>query len=80
VEYAGGFTSDAARDRILVIRATGEVLPAQKVRTVGLGDIIFVPTKVVAERLRDRQAEIDAVIRSITTGAIAFRLIETLTR
>jgi protein involved in polysaccharide export with SLBB domain len=80
VEYAGGFTSDAARDRILVIRATGEVLPAQKVRSVGLGDIIFVPTKVMAERLRDRQAEIDAVIRSITTGAIAFRLIETLTR
>jgi hypothetical protein len=56
------------------------VLPAQKVRSVGLGDIIFVPTKVMAERLRDRQAEIDAVIRSITTGAIAFRLIETLTR
>jgi protein involved in polysaccharide export with SLBB domain len=80
IEYAGGFTSDAARDRILVIRATGEVLPAQKVRTVGLGDIIFVPTKVVAERLRDRQAEIDAAIRSITTGAIVFRLIETLTK
>jgi protein involved in polysaccharide export with SLBB domain len=80
IEHAGGFTSDAARDRILVIRATGEVLPAQKVRTVGLGDIIFVPTKVVAERLRDRQAEIDAAIRSITTGAIVFRLIETLTK
>lgn len=80
VEYAGGFTSDAARDRILVIRATGEVLPAPKVRTVELGDIIFVPTKVMAERLRDRQAEIDAAIRSITTGAIVFRLIETLVK
>ncbi|MGC8783218.1 MAG: SLBB domain-containing protein [Armatimonadota bacterium] len=80
VEYAGGFTSDAARDRILVIRATGEVLPAQKVRTVELGDIIFVPTRVMAARLRDRQAEIDAAIRSITTGAIVFRLIETLVK
>lgn len=80
IEYAGGFTSDAARDRILVIRATGEVLPAQKVRTVELGDIIFVPTRVMAERLRDRQAEIDAAIRSITTGAIVFRLIETLVK
>ncbi len=80
IEYAGGFTSDAARDRILVIRATGEVLPAQRVRTVELGDIIFVPTRVMAERLRDRQAELDAAIRSITTGAIVFRLIETLVK
>ncbi|MCS6830164.1 MAG: SLBB domain-containing protein [Armatimonadota bacterium] len=80
IEYAGGFTADAARDRILVIRATGEVLPAQKVRAVELGDIIFVPTRVMAERLRDRQAEIDAAIRSITTGAIVFRLIETLVK
>ncbi|GIV17556.1 MAG: hypothetical protein KatS3mg022_2991 [Armatimonadota bacterium] len=80
IEYAGGFTSDAARDKMLIIRANGEVLPAQKVRTVELGDIIFVPTRVMAERLRDRQAEIDAAIRSITTGAIVFRLIETLVK
>ncbi|GIV18326.1 MAG: hypothetical protein KatS3mg023_0077 [Armatimonadota bacterium] len=80
IEYAGGFTSDAARDKTLVIRANGEVLPAQKVRTVELGDIIFVPTRVMAERLHDRQAEIDAAIRSITTGAIVFRLIETLVK
>lgn len=80
VEHAGGFTNDAARDKILVIRATGEVLPARKVRTVELGDIIFVPTRVMAERLRDRQADLDAAIRSITTGAIVFRLIETLVK
>jgi len=80
VEYAGGFTSDAARDRILVIRATGEVLPARKVRTVELGDIIFVPTRVMAERLRDRQAEFDAIVRSITAGAIVFRVIDTLVK
>lgn len=80
VEYAGGFTNDAARDRILVIRATGEVLPARKVRTVELGDIIFVPTKVMAERLRDRQVEFDAAVRSITTGAIVYRLIENLVK
>lgn len=80
VEHAGGFTADAARDRVLVIRATGEVLPARRVRAVDLGDIIFVPTKVMAERLRDRQAEFDSAIRSITTGAIVFRLIETLVR
>ncbi|MDW8003167.1 MAG: hypothetical protein RMJ39_11050, partial [Deltaproteobacteria bacterium] len=80
IEYAGGFTNDAARDRILVIRATGEVLPARKIRTVELGDFIFVPTRVMAERLRDRQAEFDAVIRSVTAGAIVFRLIETLAK
>jgi len=80
IENAGGYTADAARDKVLVIRATGEVLPAQKARTVELGDIIFVPTKVMAERLRDRQAEFDAAIRSITTGAIVYRLIQALVK
>jgi len=80
IEYAGGFTSDAARDRILVIRATGEVLPARRVRTVEVGDIILVPTKVMAERLRDRQAEFDAAVRSVTTGAIVYQLIQALVK
>lgn len=80
IEQSGGYTADAARDKVLVIRATGEVLPAQKARTVELGDIIFVPTKVMAERLRDRQAEFDAAIRSITTGAIVYQLIQALVK
>ncbi len=80
IEQSGGYTSDAARDRVLVIRATGEVLPAGKVRNVEIGDIIFVPTKVMAERLRDRQAEFDAAIRSITTGAIVYQLIQALVK
>jgi len=80
VERAGGFTADAARDKVLIIRATGEVLPARRARTVELGDIIFVPTKVMAERLRDRQAEFDAAIRSITTGAIVYQLIQALVK
>ncbi len=80
IERAGGYTADAARDRVLVIRANGEVLPASKARTVEVGDIIFVPTKVMAERLRDRQAEFDAAIRSITTGAIVYQLIQALVK
>lgn len=80
IEQSGGYTADAARDKVLVVRATGEVLPAQKARTVELGDVIFVPTKVMAERLRDRQAEFDAAIRSITTGAIVYQLIQALVK
>ena len=80
IENAGGYTTDAARDRVLVIRATGEVVPGGKARTLELGDIIFVPTKVMAERLRDRQAELDAAIRSITTGAIMYQLINALVK
>lgn len=78
VERAGGVTVDAARDKALVIRATGEVIPIQKVRTIELGDIIFVPTKVMAERLRDRQAEIEVAIRAITSGAIVYQLLRNL--
>lgn len=80
VEQSGGYTADAARDKVLVIRATGAVLPARKARTMEVGDIIFVPTRVMAERLRDRQAEFDAAIRSITTGAIVYQLIQTLVK
>ena len=77
-ERAGGLTPDAAEDRILLIRATGEVSVATRRSRVDLGDIIFVPTKVMSERLRDRQSEIDTIFRNITSGGIIYAVIRSL--
>ena len=59
VNLSGGFTVDVAKDRVLLIRAGGEVVKANARTRVELGDIIFAPTKVMAERLTDKQAEIE---------------------
>ena len=78
VERSGGFTVDVAKDRILVIRAGGEVLRATARTRVELGDFIFVPSKVMAERLSDRQADIDAISKNITSAGIIFAIIRSL--
>lgn len=80
VERSGGFTVDVAKDRILVIRAGGEVLRATARTRVELGDYIFVPSKVMAERLSDRQADIDAISKNITSAGIIFAIIRSLLR
>lgn len=80
VDRSGGFTTDVARDRILVIRANGEVVRATARTRVDLGDYILVPTRVMAERLADRQSDIDAISKNITSAGIIFAIIRTLLR
>ena len=61
VNRAGGFTIDAAKDRMLLIRADGLVEKAKMSTKVGLGDQLLVPTHVMAAKFEDKAAEIDAV-------------------
>ena len=51
IQYAGGFTPDAAEDRIEVIHAGGGLIPAAKAGALQPGDLILVPTKVLAEKI-----------------------------
>lgn len=67
VERSGGLVIDAAKDRVLIIRAGGEVIRANARTKVELGDYILVPTKVMAERLTDKQAEIDTISKNVTS-------------
>lgn len=78
IDRAGGFAIDAATDRILVIRARGAVVKASRHTRVELGDIVFVPTKVMAARLTDREAEIDSISKRVTAAGIVFALIRSL--
>lgn len=78
IDRSGGFTVDVAKDRVLLIRASGEVMRATARTRVELGDFIFVPTKVMAERLSDRQSDIDAISKNITSAGIIFAIIKSL--
>lgn len=78
VANAGGFTPDAARDRIVVIHAGGGLIPSDKARELKPGDVIVVPTRVMAEKLSNRANNLDGVFRSITNSAIVYRLATTL--
>lgn len=78
IDRSGGFAVDAAKDRILVIRANGEVTRANARTRIELGDVILVPTKVMAERLTDRQAEVDAISKNITSAGVVFAILKSL--
>ena len=75
VDRTGGFTQDAARDRIVVIRLGGGMLPLQRVRSIEPGDIILVPTRVLAERIHNRSAEVANLFAHLTSSAIVFKIL-----
>ena len=75
VANAGGFTPDAARDRIVVIHTGGGLIPADKAGPLQPGDVLIVPTKVVAEKISNSHSNgLDDIFRSITNSAITYRL------
>jgi len=69
---------DADLNLIFVIRANGEVVRGRGNTRIEVGDMIFVPTKVMAARLSDKQAEIDSISRNITSAALIFTIIRAL--
>ena len=71
LDHAGGFTRDAAgRDRILVIRQGGGLLPVKKVTKFLPGDVIMVPTKPMAEPIQRRTNQFDSIFRSLTNSTL----------
>ncbi len=75
VANAGGFTPDAARDRIVIIHTGGGLIPADKAGPLRPGDVIVVPTKVVAAKLSEgRSNGLDDIFRSVTSAAVTLRL------
>lgn len=67
---AGGYTPDAAKDRVMVVRLGGGLTPIKKLKAFKPGDIILVPTRVMAQRISNRTAEIDAIFRGLTTSTL----------
>jgi protein involved in polysaccharide export with SLBB domain len=78
ITQVGGYAPDAAKDRIVVIHVGGGLLPAAKVKRIVPGDIIMVPTRVLAEKLTTHSNGIGEVFKSITNSAIMFKLASSL--
>lgn len=70
IAQAGGLAPDAAVDRAIVIRVGGGLLPVKKAHSFEPGDVIIVPTRVLAERLSNRSSDFDNIIRSLTSSAL----------
>lgn len=75
---AGGYAFDAAKDHILVLRYGGQVVKATGSTRVQLGDIIWVPTQVMAAKFSDKTAEVEAVSKTVTSGAILLAILRAL--
>jgi protein involved in polysaccharide export with SLBB domain len=78
---SGGFLQDAAIDQVILIRANGQLImpKGSRLKTkVELGDVIFVPTKVMAERLRDHGADIDRIANRVSSTAIMLAVLKSL--
>ncbi len=78
IAQTGGFAPDAARDRIEVIHVGGGLIPAAKVRTLQPGDVIVVPTRVLAAKLEGHANGFDSFFRSLTSSAIVFKVASSL--
>jgi protein involved in polysaccharide export with SLBB domain len=72
VENSAGYAPDAAEDRVLVIRVNGGMIPARKVKQILPGDVILVPTKVLAAKLQTRNNELQGIVTSVTNSVLVF--------
>ena len=70
IQRSGGFATDAAKDRILVIRRGGGVLPASKAGQMRPGDLIFIPTRVQAEKLGSNNSAFNDIFKTVTNTAL----------
>jgi protein involved in polysaccharide export with SLBB domain len=80
IERSGWFTGDADRLGVLVIRATGELLRYRRGMRTEVGDVIFVPTKVQALRLRDSGESLANTVQTFTSAASTLAILRSLGR
>lgn len=73
VHTSGGYTADADAERVLVMRVDGSIVPADKVRHIEEGDIIYVPPKVMSLDIVERIDKIIDVVKFtlVTAASVA---------
>ena len=75
IKYVGGFTPDAAKDRIEIIHAGGGLIPASDAGAIQPGDLILVPTKVQAEKISRGGNSFSNLFQGLVSSAIVLRLL-----
>jgi protein involved in polysaccharide export with SLBB domain len=75
VSHAGGPTIDADKDEVLIMRYNGLVIRAKRDTPIMNGDIIFVPTKVMAAHLKDHGEAMKELTNTLTAGALVLAVL-----
>jgi protein involved in polysaccharide export with SLBB domain len=78
VRQVGGFTPDAATDRIEVIHAGGGLVPADKAGALQPGDLILVPTKVLAEKISRSGGGFTDFFQGLVGSAITLKVLSSV--
>jgi len=78
VDQAGDYTPDAARDRIEVIHAGGGLIPAGKAGAIQPGDLILVPTKVLAEKVGRSGGGFSSFFQGLLGSAISLKVLSSV--
>jgi len=74
VEMAGGYSTDADRDAVYVIKAEGIIVKGEKTR-LSPGDVIVVPAKVMVQKVTDRWGQVVGAIKfAVTTVATVYTI------
>ena len=73
IQNSGGYTDDANAKRVLVMRVDGSITPADKVKYVEEGDIIYVPPKVISLDIVERIDKVIDVVKFtlVTVASVA---------
>lgn len=80
LEKAGGFTNDADPGAVLIIRPSGSLFRAKPSTRIELGDVIYVPTRVMTVKLGSNREAFDRTIRSLSNAALVYGFFRSLTR
>ena len=75
IAQAGGYAPDAARDRIEIIHPGGGLVPSSKVHRLRAGDMILVPTKVLAAKISTHRNAFDGILKAGLGAAVLLRLL-----
>jgi hypothetical protein len=77
---AGGVTSDADTERIIILRPTGSITRPSPGTRIELGDVIYVPTKVMISPLGGRVDVFDRTVKTITSAALIYGIFRSLVK
>ena len=74
IRMTGGYSRDADKESVYVVKANGMVVSADKAK-LSPGDIVVVPTKVMVEKVTDRWGQVMSLVKfTVTTAAMVYSI------
>lgn len=80
IDRSGGFTQDADPQSVLIIRPGGSLFKAKPSTRILLGDVIYVPTKVMVVKLGSNREAFERTVRTFSSAALVYGFFRSLVR